>query len=107
MGEDLVFINNEETEDTFAHDDSDICEDDELQYDEHFWLIDNEPNGFTYKGKKQVFAKAVDTIKKEFKKGVQRQMNKLQIKVLDCRNANTKPEIDIEVIKGVDIGNAV
>ena len=105
--EEIIFLKNEETEETFANDDSDIEEDTENQYEEYFWLIDDEPNGYTYKSKKAVFAKAVNTLKSTLKKGVQKQMNKLQIKVLDFRRNMNKPEIDIEITKGSDRGNAV
>ena len=98
----------DEAEDASAHDDSDIKEEVELQYDENFWPKQaDEPTGFTYKGKKKIFVKAVENVKILLKKGVQKQMIKLQFKVLDTRKGANGVEMDVEISKDKDRGVAV
>ena len=43
---DVIFIEDEEVENTFNHDDSDVQDEVELQYEENFWRKeDDEPTG--------------------------------------------------------------
>ena len=111
MGEetkDIIFLENEETEVTFAHGESDIQEDVDLQYEENWWnKEDDEPSGFTYKGKKKVFVKAVENVKLTMKKGIQKQISKINFKILDCRTVKNGSEIDIELIKNKERGIAI
>ena len=54
--EDVILVRDEDAEVTFAHDDSDIQEEVESQYEENFWRKDDEyPTGYTFKGKKKIF----------------------------------------------------
>ena len=103
MEGEMIFIENDEAEVTFADDESDIPKEIELQYDENFWRKeDDEPTGYTYKGKKKVFVKAVENIKITLKKGVSKQIGKLDFKVLDCRKSKNGLEIDIELSKDIE-----
>ena len=101
----------EEAEDTFAHDDSDIDEEQIKQYDEHFWCKDKDkPVGFTFKSKNLAFVKASENIKTNFQKiqkGSLMEMDNLAFRNLDSRNKENGPEMDIEIVKGKDRGNAV
>ena len=101
----------EEAESTFAHDDSDIDEEQIKLYDEHFWCKDKDtPVGFTFKSKKQDFVKACENIKSYFQKaqkGSQKQMDNLAFRILDSRSKENGPEMDIEIIKNKNRGNAV
>ena len=65
MSQDIAFLEDKEIEGTFAHDDSDIKEEIELQYDENFWPQDaEEPTGYSYKGKnKECFALMFSSVK--------------------------------------------
>ena len=109
--EGFKFIDEEDTEDTFAHDESDIQEEEIKYYDEHFWCKDKDkPVGFTYKSKKQDFIKASENIKSNFKnsaKGSLKHMDNLDFRILDCRNRDSGPEMDIEITKSKDRGVAV
>ena len=100
-----------EAETTFAHDDSDIVEEQIKQYDEHFWCKDKDtPVGFTFKSKKQDFVKACESIKTNFQKiqkGSLKQIDDIAFRILDSRSKENGPEMDIEIVKGKDRGNAV
>ena len=98
-----------ENEDVSSHDDSDIMEDAEKNYDESFWPKNaEEPNGCRYKGKKKIFTKAVENIKILFKKGAQKQMPKVEFRILDNRNGNNGngKEVEVEITKGKEKGEA-
>ena len=101
----------EEAESTFAQDESDIDEEQIKLYDEHFWCKDKDtPVGFTFKSKKQDFVKACENIKSYFQKvqkGSQKQMDNLAFRILDSRSKENGPEMDIEIIKNKNRGNAV
>ena len=101
--EGFQFYEKEETEDTFASDDSDIKEDEIKEYDEHFWCKDKDiPVGYTFKSKKQDFIKACDSIKLNFQKnqkGAQKQIGSIRFQILDYRNKENGPEMDIEISK--------
>ena len=107
----LKFYEKEEAETTFASDDSDIQEEERREYDEHFWCKDKDvPVGYTFKSKKQDFVKACDNIKSTFKKdqkGAQKHMENLAFRILDSRNKENGPEMDIEISKNKERGNAV
>ena len=95
MVEDMDFLVNEEAEATFAH-------------DEKCWnKEDDEPVGYTYKGKKNVFVKAVENITITLKKGVQKQMKKLQFKILNARKSKNGTDMDVELTRDTDRGIAV
>ena len=107
----LQFYEKEEAEDTFACDDSDVQEEERREYDEHFWCKDKDiPVGYTFKSKKQDFIKACESIKSNFKKdqkGAQKYMENLAFRILDSRNKENGPEMDIEISKNKERGNAV
>ena len=100
---------------SLANDDSDVEEEEIRQYDEHFWCKEQGiPVGFTYKSKKQDFIRACEIIKSNFSKNSNfNQGNKkdkdndLSFRVLDHRNRENGPEMDIEVIKNKERGSAV
>ena len=100
-----MFLKEEEAEITFANDDSDVPVELDLKYEENYWhKDDDEPTGYTYKGKKKIFVKAVENIRTIMKKGVQKRMENLQFRILDCRKAS---ELDVEISKGKERGIAV
>ena len=92
-----------EIEDTFAHDESDIKDENDdpsLHYEENFWpKEDEDPSGYTFKSKRKVFSKAVENLKIAFKKGAQKQIKNIGVKTLDFRTIKNMSEIDIELTK--------
>ena len=95
-----------------------IIEDDELdtsdppeycEYEENSWP-DNaeEPTGFSYKGKKRVFIKAVENVKILMKKGTHKLIDdKVTMRVMDSRNIPHGTEMDVEVTKDKERGFAI
>ena len=97
----------EKIDSTFPNDDSDVNDDQDSQYSENFWPKDEEPHGFSYKSKKKAFGKALDNLKLMLKKGTRKDLNKIQITVLDCRKEKSKTsEVDIEIVKSNERGIA-
>ena len=85
--QDMIFLEDEDAEVTFANDDCDVSEEVDVQYEENFWHKDeDEPTG--YKGKKKIFVKAVENIRTTMKIGVQKQIENLQFRILDCRKGS-------------------
>ena len=104
----LVFLENDVAEATFPDDSSDIKEEADQQYEVNYWRKEEEvPTGYTFKSKKKIFVKAVDSIKIKLKKGVEFVIDDLKIKILDCRNGPNGAEIDIEIVDKKDRGQAV
>ena len=101
----------EEEDNDFVNDNSDIQEKEIKQYDEHFWCKSKDvPVGFTFKSKKQDFIRASDNIKLNFQnsaKGSLKQMDNVAFRIMDCRKRDSGPEMDIELIKNKDRGVAV
>ena len=99
-----------EIEDTFAHDESDIKDENDdpsLHYEENFWpKEDEDPSGYTFKSKRKVFSKAVENLKIAFKKGAQKQIKNIGVKTLDFRTIKNMSEIDIELTKSDERGIA-
>ena len=102
-------ISDEITDHSYS-DDNDVNEDNvelDIQYAENFWQKDEEnPSGYSFKGKKPTFVKAVENLKILFKKGTQKQMRDLSFRVLDSRKTKSCVEADIEILKLGDRGNA-
>ena len=72
----------DEVEATFVDDDSCDVKDD-MGYNENSWPKED-PSGFSFKGKKKLFVKAVENIKVLMKKGNQKVVEYITFKVLDC-----------------------
>ena len=91
--------------------DEDFKEDDDTNadvsraYDEHSWPVD-EPTGYSYKGKKKLFIKAVESLKIVMKKGNQKVIDDVTFKILDSRKKSNEIEYDIEVCKDNERGVA-
>ena len=94
-----------EAEDTFVDDDSCDVKDD-MGYNENSWPKED-PSGFSFKGKKKLFVKAVENIKVLMKKGNQKAVEGITFKVLDCRKMNHGNEYDVELSKDKDRGVSV
>ena len=95
----------DEAEATFVDDDTcDVIDD--MVYNENSWPKED-PSGFSFKGKKKLFAKAVENIKLLMKKGNQKIVESIAFKVLDCRKMNHGNEYDVEVSKDTERGIAV
>ena len=95
----------DEAEATFVDDDTrDVIDD--MVYNENSWPKED-PSGFSFKGKKKLFAKAVENIKLLMKKGNQKIVESIAFKVLDCRKMNHGNEYDVEVSKEKERGIAV
>ena len=91
----MDFKNCEEVEETFVDDDSpDITE--ELVYDEHRWPKEN-PNGYSFKGKKRIFLKVVENFKVLMKKGNIKVLGNVSFKVLDSRKVPHGMEHEVEI----------
>ena len=91
-------------EDELSDTDIDIQEEPVKQYDEHYWCKEREiPVGFTFKSKRQVFIKACENIKSNFNKNsifskeTSKESENLTFHVLDRRNKENGPEMDIDV----------
>ena len=108
---DFVLVEEDVEEDSCVNDDSDIKDDDhevELQYIVNSWKEDEElKTGYSFKGKKPVFVKAVENVKILLRKGSQKDMKNLKFKVLDSRKAKKSAEFDVEILKGTERGVAV
>ena len=106
----MTSVVNENTEISMNNDDSDINDEDnevEIHYIENCWNQDEEiKTGYSYKGKKPYFLKAVDNVKLLLRKGVQKQIASVAFKVLDCRKAKHSAEYDVEITKATDRGVA-
>ena len=74
-------------------------------YDEHSWPEDV-PTGYSYKGKKKPFVKAVEGLKILMKKGNQKIIDDVTFKVLDSRKKSNAYEYDVEVSKDKERGVA-
>ena len=92
----------DEAEVTFADDDT--CVNVEKMYEENSWPADC-PTGFSFKGKKRGFVKAVDNLKWLLKKGPQK-YNQISFKILDSRKKTHSIEYDIEIVKDNETGTA-
>ena len=103
--------NIDANEDSDSESDIDIQEERIKHYDEHFWCKSKDvPVGFTYKSKKQDFIRAVDSIKLNFQnsaKGSPKHMDNLAFCILDNRQKDSGPEMDIEITKNKERGVAV
>ena len=96
---------SDEVENTFAEDD--VCDiEDDIGYEEHRWPKEHS-TGYSYKGKKKVFLKAVETLRILMKKGHEKAIEKVTFKVLDSRKTTNGNEYDIEVCKDKERGVAV
>ena len=95
----------DEVEATFVDDDSCDVKDD-MGYNENSWPKEH-PSGFSFKGKKKLFVKAVENIKVLMKKGNQKVVETITFKILDCRKMNHGNEYDVEISKDNDRGVAV
>ena len=101
--------NSEEAECTFVDDETSTDvdqEDSPKEYDEHSWP-EEDPTGFTYKGKRKIFTKAVEKIKIAMKKGKQKLVHNVNFFVLDSRKVPHGTEVDVEISKENDRGQAV
>ena len=76
-----IINDSDPIESTFAHDDSDVENDKEKHYEEHFWPNSEAPNGYSFKSKKQAFRKSIDSLKISFKKGAHKKINDLEVTV--------------------------
>ena len=72
-------IDIDSNDDNSHHDDSDVIEH-SLQYDVNIWWKDDEPLGYTFKGKSQDFSEAIENFKLNMKKGLKKQTQNLQMK---------------------------
>ena len=107
--DDYVFI-EDEADISFVEDEDDVQEEVEAYYEENFWPKDEKekPCGFTFKGKKKIFNKAVENVILCFKnKGKIRDMTSLTFKVNDNRKTRNGSEIDVEITKNKERGIAV
>ena len=110
---DYVFIRDDEAEITFVEDEEDdlqdVQEEVETYYEENFWPKDDKEScGFTFKGKKKIFNKAVENLVICFKnKGKLKEMAKLTFKTMDNRKTKNGSEIDVEITKNKERGIAV
>ena len=78
------------------------------EYEESSWPEKSEePTGFTFRGKKRGFEKAVENIKILMKRGTKRILNKLTMIVMDSRTIPHGNEMDIEVSNEKEKGVAV
>ena len=101
----MNFDNCDEVEATFVDDDSpDIT--DELVYDEHQWPKEN-PNGYSFKGKKRIFLKVVENFKVLMKKGNEKVLGNVSFKVLDSRKVPHGMEHEVELSKDKERGVAI
>ena len=76
----IVFQENDSVEE--EEEEIDIVEEPDHQYDVNFWRKEEDvPTGYTFKSKKQIFAKAVDNIKIKLKKGVKFEIDNLEIQI--------------------------
>ena len=78
-----------------------------MEYEEQIWPADDDPTGFSFKGKKKIFIKAVESLKLLMTKGNQKDLGKVSFKVLDSRKSAHGTEIDIEIQKDNKRGIAV
>ena len=102
----IVFQENDSVEE--EEEEIDIVEEPDHQYDVNFWRKEEDvPTGYTFKSKKQIFAKAVDNIKIKLKKGVKFEIDNLEIEILDQRKGQNGAELDVEMIDKKDRGQAV
>ena len=69
-------------------------------YKEKIW-----DTGFAYRGK-QVFSKVITGFKELMKKGVNKELNGIKVKVLDTRQKGAELEIEIEMVENIDRGVA-
>ena len=90
-----------------SQEDTASVEENPMEYEEHSWPVDEDPTGFSYKGKKRIFIKAVENLKILMTKGNQKDMSDVSFKVLDSRKAANRTEIDVEVKKDKSRGVAV
>ena len=102
----IVFLENYDAEE--EDEEIDIVEEPDQQYDVNFWRKEDDvPTGYTFKSKKQIFAKAVDNIKIKLKKGVKFEIENLEIQILDSRKGQNGAELDVEMLDKKDRGQAV
>ena len=93
---------SEEAEATFTGDDDCDVEDD-IVYHESRWPKEDS-SGFTFKGKKKLFVKAVESLKMLMKKGHTKSIDDVSFKVLDSRKMAHGTEYDVELNKDADRG---
>ena len=102
--ESLMKIDNYvDTEEVFEEDDT--SEELSRVYDEHSWPEDD-PTGYSFKGKKKLFIKAVESLKIVMKKGNQKVIDDVTFKVLDSRKKSNELDYDVEVCKDKERGVA-
>ena len=78
-----------------------------MEYSEHKWPEEpQEPHGFRFKGK-SFFSKATENIKIKLKKGKQKTINNIGVRVLDSRKIPHGTEMDVEAEKGGERGFGV
>ena len=76
-----------------------------VEYDQHSWpFID--PTGFSFKGQKPSFQKAVESLKDILQRGTKKVVNDITFTVLDARQKGRGIEFEVEIIKGKERGMA-
>ena len=99
----MTSVENESAEHFMNNDDSDINDEDnevEIHYVENCWNQDEEiKTGYSYKGKKQNFLKAVENVKLLLKKGVQNKLHTLHLKFLIVERPNIQPSMILRLQK--------
>ena len=82
-----------------AVEDSDnTVDEDDKKYHEKCWPEDD-PIGFSFKGKKRTFIKAFENIKVHMKKANKIELADIAFRVLDMRKINSGVEIEVEIVK--------
>ena len=83
INEDEAGIFDDDSDENKQHGDVEEEEVVEKQYDVNSWpKEEEEPTGFSFKGKIQTFVKSVESVKILMKKGVHKQMEKLEFRFL-------------------------
>ena len=94
-----------EAEEIFIEDDESV-ENDSPKYDENQWPKDN-PNGFSFKGKKRQFLRVCESLKILLKKGNEKIISNVSFKVLDLKKSLYGIDYEVEVCKEKDRGIAL
>ena len=84
---------------------SDEDEDETRAYEESSWPKIN-PTGYSYKGKKEAFVKAVKNLELLMRNGHKKESANISIKILETKQIPNGKEKEIEIEKGKEKGNA-
>ena len=102
----VVFDDINEVEDTFLGDDESTTVDDSPIYEDNHWPKEN-PNGFSFKGKKPAFVKVCETIKILLRKGNEKVLDNISFKVMDMTKSAYGVDYEIEIVKEKEKGIAL